>query len=155
METGQNYQSKTLYPKKQRNKGFIVASILTAPWLVLGIAAMFSDLEQIGTTFLGVAVVVCFLFTFVSQLFWGGFISDVAFFGGAVIGTPGVIFELSLDGLVFLIGVKILFALIRLLVFLVTFLFFFVLAFLLSPLTFVPALLRMNREIKNDTPSMV
>ena len=70
--------------------------------------------------------------------------------GGAIIGTPGVIFSLDLDGLVFLVAVKIGFALLRLAIFALTSLFMVGLAIFISPFTFVPALFRVHNGIDVD-----
>lgn len=65
---------------------------------------------------------------------------------GKVVGTPGIIFEFSLDGFIFLIAMKILFALLRLLIFLLTALIGILAGIFISPFTFFPALHRVRSE---------
>lgn len=85
-----------------------------------------------------------FAFTYVSQLFWGGVVVDWTLFGGHVIGTPGIIFDLSLEGLGFLIGMKVIFAILRFTIYIFTMLACVVAAIAVSPFTFWPALQRIN-----------
>lgn len=96
-----------------------------------------------GTIGVSVAVLV-FMFTFVTQLFWDGVVADIFFFSGKVIGTPGIIFTFDWDGFAFLIGMKILFAVLRLLVFIFTWLCGCAVAIAISPFTFFFALARVK-----------
>ena len=95
---------------------------------------------------LGALIFSALAFFFVSQLFWDGAVVDCALAGGKVIGTPGIIFEFSLDGFIFLIGMKILFALLRLGVMVFTSLVCVLAAIFISPFTFLPAMHRVTRE---------
>ena len=61
---------------------------------------------------------------------------------------PGVIFTLDLDGIIFLIVAKILFAFLKLLFFVFTALVCAIGAMLISPFTFIPALVRTGKTIK-------
>ena len=83
-----------------------------------------------------------FAFFYSSQMFWGGVVLSITTGGAALIGEPGVIFTLDLDGLFFLIGFKLLFFLLRIAIFLLTALGGILLAILISPFTFVPELLK-------------
>ncbi len=134
------------------NKGLIWAGVLTGVLLVLCLIVTFVNGSDIGAMLLGTFVICLFSYTFIAQLFWDGFIADTVLFGGKIVGMPGVIFSLDLDGLIFLIGVKILFALLRLAIFLVTMLLAACFAFLCSPFTFIPAMRRVLREGKGIRP---
>ena len=131
--------------RRVRNRGLILGALIAAVIGVIGFIGLASgDGLSAGMVFaqlFGTA----WYFVFFSQLFWDGIVADVAFAGGRLIGTPGVIFEFSLDGFIFLIAMKLLFAFLRLLVYLVTMLATVVAAFLISPFTFLPQLLKLNR----------
>ena len=130
----------------KRNKGFIIGGIVAAIVLIITIVTAAKDPEP-GAVIGGGIVTTIFTFTLVSQLVWGGVVRDVCLTGGAIVGMPGVIFTLDLDGFIFLIAVKILFALLKMLIFLITTLFFVVVAFVISPFTFIPKMLKIQSEI--------
>lgn len=89
-------------------------------------------------------------FLFCTQYVWGGIVRKCAACGGAIIGTPGVIFSLDLDGLIFLAAVKIGFAILRLIIFAITSLFMIFIAICISPFSFVPTLLRVHKGVDVD-----
>jgi transcriptional regulator with XRE-family HTH domain len=125
-----------------RNRGLIWSAVITGVLFILSLVSAIKDRSwaDVGYTFLGAL----FIYTFVAQLFWDGAIVACAT-AGVSIATPGVIFELSLDGFIFLIAVKLLFALLRILFFLLTSAVCILVGILISPFTFVPALLRVNK----------
>ena len=130
----------------KRNKGYWIGGIL-------GVIFLFA--VTFGSSKIGSGIAFGLLsgamgFLFFTQLVWGGAVRKCAACGGAIIGTPGVIFSLDLDGLVFLVAVKIGFALLRLAIFALTSLFMVGLAIFISPFTFVPALLRVHNGIDVD-----
>lgn len=124
---------------RARNKGLIWGGVISAIILAIGLSG---GAEAI----LGALILSVFTFTFTSQLFWDGAVVDCALAGGKVIGTPGIIFTFDLDGFIFLIGMKILFAVLKFFIFLLTAGVCVLAGILISPLTFVPALLRVNKE---------
>ena len=124
---------------KSRNKGLIWGGIAAVAAIVIGI---FGGWDAV----LGMLVLDIFLFPFIAQLFWDGAVLEVVECGGKIIGTPGIIFTFDLDGFIFLIAMKILFAVLRFLVYIITLLFFIVIAMVIAPFTFAPALLRVNKE---------
>ncbi len=133
--------------RKRRNIAFILAAIVTVAVLVGGIVAGVLLPNVIGIAIgcaIGGAV---FFFAFMSQVIWGGVVQDIALTGGKIIGTPGIIFTFDLDGFIFLIGMKILFAVLKFLIFAITSLFFVLVAFIISPFTFVPSLININTDI--------
>lgn len=133
----------------QRNKGLIWGTVIAAALLIIGIISIASsDEAQKGSLIGGLVILVILSFTFTSQLFWGGFIPETLLFGGKIVGMPGVIFTLDLDGLFFLIGVKILFALIKMAVFIFTSIIAACFALICSPFTFIPAMMRVSEKGK-------
>ena len=130
---------------KSRYKGLIFGAIAAALLLILTfVFADYKNKDVIAGWIIGGILLSVVMFAFVSQLFWDGIVLDCVFLGGKIIGTPGIIWELSLDGFIFLIAMKILFALLRFLVWLASVLFFAVIAMIIAPFSFVPALIRVN-----------
>lgn len=138
-------QAKLDETHKIRNRGLIWSAVIIGFLLICGIIGITTKPQDWVYTLIGMAVIIVFGYPFVAQLFWDGVIADIAFFGGKVIGMPGVIFSLDLDGVIFLVVVKILFAVIKFLIWLVTFLAAAVVAMIISPFTFPFALRELNR----------
>ena len=128
--------------KRGRNRGLIWSGIITGFLLIASIISAVNNKEyaSIGLAFLGAV----FVYAYIAQLFWDGWVFDCTFFGGKVIGTPGIIFTFDWDGFKFLIAMKIFFALLRFLVLAITTIASALIAFISAPFTFVPALLRVN-----------
>ena len=128
-----------------RNRGLIWGAVIAAVVLVLCIVGAVLSEEEAGIAAAVCIIFTIFTYTFASQMFWGGFVFDTCLFGGKIIGTPGIIFSFDLDGFIFLIVMKVLFAILRLLVFVLTFIFFAVCAYVLSIFTFFPALVHVTK----------
>ena len=132
--------------KRRRNASLITAACITAVFIIsLIVSFATGSIEFAWDGLLAYLVFMVFIYTFVAQLFWGGFVVDVLLAGFKIIGTPGVIFTLDLDGIIFLIGVKILFAVLKLVVLLVLMLLTTVCAIIVSPFSFVPQLIKYSR----------
>ena len=139
-------QGRKLANKRTRNRGLIWGGVIALVVMIL--VAVFYAIGG-GTAGAGIVAVLItgiFVYTFSSQMFWGGFIFETCLFGGKIIGTPGIIFSFDLDGFIFLIVMKVIFALLKLFIFLITFVFFAIVSILLSPFTFVPALIRVSQH---------
>lgn len=139
-------QGRRFANKRTRNRGLIWGGVIALVVMIL--VAVFYAIGG-GTAGAGIVAVLItgiFVYTFSSQMFWGGFIFETCLFGGKIIGTPGIIFSFDLDGFIFLIVMKVIFALLKLFIFLITFVFFAIVSILLSPFTFVPALIRVSRH---------
>ncbi len=125
------------FQKKKHSRrvvaSFIVASIVA---VLIGIIA-----GVVCEWWLGLLLAVC-SFTFVAQLFWDGFVVEAVLFSLHRFGGPGVIFECSPEGCLFLIVAKLIIFVGRLLLPLVVFLGGCLIALLLSPFTFIPAAVR-------------
>ncbi len=134
--------------KHDRNRGLIWAAVITGVLLAAALGVTIGTGNYIGIPVsIGCAAI---LYMFVAQLFWGGFVVHACLGGVKVIGTPGIIFSFDLDGFIFLIAMKILFALLRMLVFLVTLLISSCFALVCSPFTFVPAMIRVRSEGREE-----
>ena len=139
-------QGRRFANKRTRNRGLIWGAVIALVVMIL--VAVFYAIGG-GTAGAGIVAVLItgiFIYTFVAQMFWGGVVFETCLFGGKIIGTPGVIFSFDLDGFIFLIVMKVIFALLKLFIFLITFVFFAIVSILLSPFTFVPALIRVSRH---------
>lgn len=130
-----------------RRRGFIWGTVAAVVFLVIAIIAIVIS-ENKAAAAAGWLIVSALSFFTVSQLFWDGIVAEIATIGGKVVGTPGVIFTFDLDGFIFLIAMKVLFAIIRMLIYVITFMFFVVVAAVISPFTFGPCLKRVNGEIE-------
>ncbi len=87
----------------------IVAGIVAIAFLVIWIVS-FASTISFGNVVGGV-ILSCFIFTFVSLLFYDTAVLDVLeYMGTASINWPGVIFTFDIDGFIFLIAIKALFA---------------------------------------------
>lgn len=128
---------------RSRNRGLIWGGIVAGLLLVLTIVSAIKD-KDFGLI-VGAFIFALFAFTFVSQLFWDGAVFDCTLAGGHIIGTPGIIFTFDLDGFIFLIAMKILFAILRMFVWILTVVVCALAAIIISPFTFVPALFRVNK----------
>ena len=130
--------------KRRRNRGLIASAFISAALLLLFIIMAVMEDDAVPYIVL-IVMTVAFGYTFFAQLFWDGTVVDIALCGGKIVGMPDVIFTLDLDGFIFLICVKILFALIKLLIFVITFLFMVFVALIVSPFTFVPQMIKLGR----------
>lgn len=130
--------------KHVRNKGLILSAVICGVILLIGTIGLIMDPTDVGATVLGMVVFTVFLYPFIAQLVWDGAVRSVCLAGGKVVGMPGVIFSLDLDGFIFLIVVKLLFAVIKFLIFLLSFLVCALAAIVISPFTFVPRLIAVN-----------
>lgn len=138
-------QAKIAVTHRIRNRGLIWSAVIIGVLLICGIIGIATKPQDWVYTLIGMAVIVVFGYPFVAQLFWDGVVAEIAFFGGKIVGMPGVIFSLDLDGVIFLVVVKILFAIIKFLIWLVTVVAAAAVAMIISPFTFPFALRTLNR----------
>lgn len=147
----QIYEEKDWEKKKlrrNRNAGLIYGSI---PAGVIFIAFLVWSLIEDGEFFpfiFGSGCVLTVLgYTFTAQMIWDGTVREVCTEGGHIMTLPGIIFSLSPDGLLFLIFAKIFLAIIAAIVFVFSLFFCFFAAVVISPFTFIPALVWRNVKI--------
>lgn len=86
------------------------------------------------------------LFTWIFQLFFDGVVRSVTLAGLYVIKLPGIIFSADLNGLIFLIVMKVLFFIITVVVFIGAIVVTSLVAMLLSLITFVPVIIKILRR---------
>ena len=130
---------------KRRNTGLIASACITGAILIADIIGSIASSTAFPLVLAGIATLIVFIFPFVAQLFWDGFIVEVVLLGVKVVGTPGIIFTFDLDGFIFLIVMKILFAIFKFIVFIVIFLFMMTFAIILSPFAFFPQMIKLSR----------
>lgn len=94
--------------RDHRKKSLIWSAVVSIPFLILMFVKMFSGAwSEVGFTFFGAYT--AFAFTF--NMFYDSFVKDLFFdMLGATVHWPGLIFTFDLDGIIWLIGMKILFA---------------------------------------------
>ncbi len=109
--------------------------------IILGVSQGSAGLYIAGGAALGVL-----FFTYVSQLFWDGAIMDIMGASVKTIQFPGLIFSWDLDGFIWVICMKILFAVLGFLFTACAWLAITAFAVLLSPLTFFFALHRVASD---------
>lgn len=130
----------------RRNVGLIVGGVAALAVLITLIVVFSIKGTAFVPAFVGCFLLTLVTFTFVSQLFWLGVIIDIILWGFKIIGTPGIIFTFDLDGFIFLIAMKILFAVLKVVVlFLLVFL-AVLFAIIASPFTFIPQLIAINKD---------
>ena len=130
---------------QRRNRGLIASTFITLALIVVTLVVTLTD-DSFSTAdvWLATGATAFFMFPFIAQLFWDGFIVNVIFSGIKVVGTPGIIFDFSLDGLIFLIAMKILFAILRIVLMVLIFLFFLLIAIIISPFALVPQTIKLS-----------
>ena len=134
--------------KKSFNKslwiGGVVGVLALIVSLVIGFQNSFSPIWTILISLLlGVGG-----FTFVSQLFWEGFIFYSIFFFLKTFKAPGLIFTLDLDGIVWFICVKLLFGILGFILSASIFLFGLAFCMICSLFTFPFAFIKRKNELK-------
>lgn len=131
--------------KRRCNKGLIWSAVISAALLILFTALAITNPKDYVVYIVLIAMTVLCGYTFFAQLFWNGIVVDIVLCGGKIVGMPGVIFTLDFDGFIFLIAVKILFSVIKMLIFVLTFLFMIIVAMVVSTFVFVPQMLKLNK----------
>lgn len=118
--------------KRTTTKSFIWGAVAGVIGLAVFLIVVLTDAEMKSDgLYVGVAVVMgVSFFTFVTQMFWDGFIDDMFFFFLKSFKMPGVIFTLDLDGIIFLILVKVFGAILSVLLSVV----FFLIGLIITPL---------------------
>lgn len=109
-------------------------------FLIFGIIAFFlsSEPTDIFEYFYGVIFTSFILVSFLTLMLYDSWLRNFFLgFAGATINMPGIIFELSIDGLIGLIITKIFFGLIALSFTLIVFLLGFMLALIISPIAYI------------------
>ena len=92
---------------KELNRGLIWGAV----GAIAGFLLMMFLEDSIGTRILYGAIFGYGVFAFISQIIWGNYVADlIVWFLSRTVQWPGIIFTFDLDGLIFLIAMKLLFA---------------------------------------------
>lgn len=129
----------------------IVAGVISVGWLITGIVSVsiyghnYSSGEIAGAIAIVIVSAIA-AFSWIFQLFWDGIVREVTLFGGKVIKLPGIIFSADLDGLIFLLVMKILFFIITCVVFVFTMAATIVAGMVVSLFTFIPTVIKIKNR---------
>ena len=134
--------------KQKRKKSFIIAGLISAALFALMIPSLYEDFCFSN---LCIAIILTYsAFSFVSLLFYDTPVTNViSYMCTASINWPGLIFTFDLDGLLWLIGMKILFAILGFLFGLLCSILGLVLGLIISPFVFPFIMVKMHRDIKS------
>lgn len=121
----------------------VVAAIIGLAALIVGLI----ELKDYGAGMIIAYVVACLVMSlWIFQLFFDGVVRDVTLAGLYVIKLPGIIFSASLDGLIFLVVMKILFFIISAVVFVGAIIITSLAAMFVSIFTFIPLIFKIKRK---------
>lgn len=149
-----DFKAKQDTIRKTRNKSFIVAGLVTLVLVILSIIYSIKNGEYIilSTTFFSAYVV----FSFIALLFYDGAVPDLlCFMSSATIKFPGLIFTFDLDGFIWLIMMKLLFAAIGFVFGVLTSIFGIILGLIISPFVFPFKLISIQRAIRTGNDSII
>lgn len=128
----------------------IVAGVISVGWLITGFVGVglnknLNSGEIAIGVFLTIAIGIA-AFSWIFQLFWDGIVREVTIAGGKVIRLPGIIFSADLDGLVFLVVMKVLFFILTCVIFLFTMAATIVAGMVVSLFTFIPTVIKIKNR---------
>ena len=133
--------------RKRRNTSFIVAGIIAAAILALLIAAIADDFS-FGSLIVSLVLVYA-TFAFTSSMFFDGVVQNLVLdMLTTTINWPGLIFTFDLDGFLWLIGMKILFAVLGFIVGVFVALLGFILGFITSIFVYPFTLIKISQDIR-------
>ncbi len=134
--------------RKHRTLAFWIAGIMAAIWLALMI---FSLTDGFEASLLGVGLIGAYIiFAFVFCLFYETFVREVVVnWFGKSIRWPGLIFDFDLDGILWLIGMKILFFILGLIFGIVMGVIGIMLGLICAPFAYPFAMRKVNLCVKN------
>ncbi|MGN1060673.1 MAG: helix-turn-helix domain-containing protein [Candidatus Coproplasma sp.] len=98
--------------KKETMRSFIfgpVAGVVVLAIMLVGLLIGNDPLPTTEAVIISIVYGLCY-FTFIGQMFWDGVVQDLFFFFLKSFKMPGVIFTLDIEGILFLIFVKLLFS---------------------------------------------
>ena len=142
-----DFKAKQDAIRKTRNKSFIVAGLVAVIFIIANIVYSIKNEEYIilSSTLLTTYMV----FSFVALLFYDGAVPDLlGFMFSATIKFPGLIFTFDLDGFIWLIMMKVLFAAIGFVFGILTSILGIILGLIISPFVFPFKLISIQRAIR-------
>ena len=142
-------QSVRTARRRRLIKASVFAAILPLIFFIISISNAIT--EKDASALLGGFLMSVFFFTFVSLLFFEGPVRDIFFHCATTsISWPGLIFTWDLDGFMWLIGMKLLFAVLGFLAGIFMFLLGLLLGFIISPFVYPFFLVSYLNDIKKD-----
>lgn len=127
----------------------IVAGLISIAIFVGSLVSMSSVTQELGIptgAYVGVSIFgLIAVFTWIFQLFFDGAVRSVTLSGLFFIKLPGIIFSADLNGLIFLVVMKIIFFIISAVVFIGAIVITSIAGMLLSIITFVPIIIKIKR----------
>ena len=128
----------------------IVAGIIAVTVFICSLVGMQQATKELDLSkgeYIGSAVaLLILLFTWIFQLFFDGAVRSITLAGMFFIKLPGIIFSADLDGLIFLIVMKVLFFIISAVVFVGAIVVTSLAAMVVSLFTFVPVVIKISRR---------
>jgi transcriptional regulator with XRE-family HTH domain len=138
--------------KKRRTLSFVVAGIIAAIFFILLISGMTENFD-FPAFLIGIFLTYA-IFSFVCMLFYDTAVSSVlVYMCSASIKFPGLIFTFDLDGFIWLIAMKLLFAVLGFLFGLVCTVLGVVLGIVIAPFVFPYIMVKLHREIVSGVES--
>ncbi len=132
--------------RRHRNKSLIWAAVAALPLLIYCIVGLFQDMK--AASIIALLVLDVLVYTFVAVMFYDTFVKDaVIYMLTSSVNWPGLIFTFDLDGLLWLIGMKILFAVLGFIIGILAAILGLAFGLLVSPFVFVFILIRYNYKI--------
>ena len=127
----------------------LVAGLISIAIFVGSLVSMSTVTAELGIptgAYVGVSIFgLIAVFTWIFQLFFDGAVRSVTLSGLFFIRLPGIIFSADLDGLIFLVVMKVIFFIISAVVFIGAIVVTSIAAMLLSLITFVPIIIKIKR----------
>ena len=134
-------------------KGFIWGTIASIAVFVIFLVCALESANVGRDIALTIVLTICSFFM-VSQVFWDGAIEDVFDFFCRSFTMPGVIFSLDLDGIIWLIAVKLFLSILAIMLSVFVFLIGVVVALVVAPFTFPFATSRVFREKRENAEQL-
>ena len=133
--------------RAKRNKSLIVASIVTGIFIIAWVSSMTSAFTS--DLLLGGLIIIYPVFAFVSMLFFDTpVVNVISYMCSASIKWPGLIFTWDLDGFIWLIGMKLLFAILGFFFGLACSILGIVIGICIAPFVFPYIMIRFHNDIK-------
>lgn len=138
--------------RRYRNKSLIWAAVAAIPLFIICLIGVFSDITS-GDAWGGALILIIldfFIFSFVFVMFYDTFVREaVTYMLTASVNWPGLIFTFDLDGFIFLIAMKIIFAVLGFIIGVLAALLGLLFGLLVSPFVLPFVLIRYNYKISH------
>lgn len=154
MDANARGEKATRSRMRARRNASIITGLIVGGALLAFYLGMFGDGPGIAVD-IGVSIWIAYsAFAFTAQMFFDGAVRNVLFdIAEKSIHLPGLIFEWSFDGIIWLIGMKILFWLLGVIAGILFAILGFFIALIIAPFVYPFSLVRQNADIKNADDS--